>query len=220
MDVVSHRLNDASTSRYRRAGSTKSAPRPPPPRGAWRREEIKNPAHPPFAGFLRRQIYLDRYIDRQVVHVGGVRWETGSECSQLVPSSPPTETARQESSRGGGTAPTGPGDRRRGGTHGETSPQQQVQPPGAPALVKKGQPLHGIRRKLVGMGGNTNPRFLTASQGFKTPQHDPSAILSGFICLPFVARWGALCQDFRLNPSKTSNPWGSAQHSCFRRCWK
>jgi hypothetical protein len=42
-------------------------------------------------------------------------------------------------SRGGGTAPTGPGARRRGGTHGEASPQQRVQPPGAPMSVMKGQ---------------------------------------------------------------------------------
>jgi hypothetical protein len=39
---------------------------------------------------------------------------------------------------------TGPGDRRRGGTHGGASPQQRVQPPGAPTSVKKGQPQHGI----------------------------------------------------------------------------
>jgi hypothetical protein len=51
---------------------------------------------------------------------------------------------------------TGPGDQRRGGTHGEASPQQRVQPPGAPTSVKKGQPQHGIRRKLVVMGGGNH----------------------------------------------------------------
>jgi hypothetical protein len=67
-----------------------------------------------------------------------------------------TDRDCKASSRGGGAAPTGPGDRRRGGTHGEASPQQRLQPPGAPTSVKKGQPQHGIRRKLVAMGGNNH----------------------------------------------------------------
>jgi hypothetical protein len=73
---------------------------------------------------------------------------------QLVPSSP-TETAMQAAEvavrllRAHETDDVGERTVK-------PSPQQRVQPPGAPTSVKKGQPQHGIRRKLVAMGGNNH----------------------------------------------------------------